>query len=147
MNISTEAKISIIAAVYGVFSYLHLEYEVFFIYSILMAVDTIVWIYYNYISKEDVTSHRLGSGIMKKALRILVPLTVALVWKWAGLPAEATQSIITMTMSWFICSEGYSILWHIYTINTGEKIPELDVFKSVMKKVLAFINQDKTKEK
>jgi len=42
MNISTEAKISIIASVYGVFSYLHLQYEVFFIYSILMAVDTIV---------------------------------------------------------------------------------------------------------
>jgi hypothetical protein len=43
-------------------------------------------------------------------------------------------------------SEGYSCLRHIYTINTGKDLPEIDAFELILQKVLPLFSEKLGKE-
>jgi len=43
--------------------------------------------------------------------------------------------LATMVMTVLIISEWYSIIWHIYSLNYKEKLPEIDALKMLIKKI------------
>lgn len=127
-------------------TYLRISHEVFFVFSILLIIDTVVAIIASYMMNQWVTSHRLWTGILKKCMMLIIPLTLALVAKWAWFDNNYTSWIVSSVMTMLTLWEGYSILGHIYAIRTWEKIPELDVVKLILEKSLAFIRQEATKK-
>ncbi len=79
-------------------------------------------------------------------MMLIIPLTIALVAKWAWFDMTYTSWLVSTVMTMLVFGEGYSIIGHIYTIKYGKKIPELDVVKLVLEKTLAFIRQEATKK-
>ena len=53
----------------------------------------------------------------------------------AGFDQSYVEGTMTALMSLLIVGEGYSALRHIYRINTGKDLPEIDVFTIIVQKV------------
>lgn len=56
------------------------------------------------------------------------------------------ESVSYAIVGIIIVSEGYSCLRHIYTINTGKDLPEIDAFELVLQKVLPLFSDKLGKE-
>ena len=59
---------------------------------------------------------------------------------------ESLESVSYAIVGIIIVSEGYSCLRHIYTINTGKDLPEIDAFELVLQKVLPLFSDKLGKE-
>ena len=84
-------------------------------------------------------------GLLKKVTRWILPFIVAGALNWTGMPTE----ILLTAIIWIIVfSEAYSIIWHIYAINTREELPEIDAFKMLLWKLANFFKKliDKNSE-
>lgn len=57
----------------------------------------------------------------------MLPMIVIIILKGVG--ADDIELASTIIFSILIITEGYSIIGHIYSINTGEKLPEIDALK------------------
>lgn len=145
-NFISTVKFWIYISVGTLLTYLHISHEVFFVFSILIVIDTVAAIVASYIDDKWVTSHRLGTGILKKCMMIIIPLTIALVAKGAGFDTDYTSWLVSSILTMLVFGEWYSIIWHVYAIRYGKKIPELDVVKLILEKSLAFIRQEATKK-
>lgn len=145
-NFISTVKFWIYISVGTLLTYLHISHEVFFVFSVLIVIDTVAAIVASYIDDKWVTSHRLGTGILKKCMMIIIPLTIALVAKGAWFDSKYTSWLVSSVLTMLVFGEGYSIIWHIYAIRYGKKIPELDVVKLILEKSLAFIRQEATKK-
>ena len=66
----------------------------------------------------------------------------ALKWAWVSNPESLSYAIVGI----IIVSEGYSCLRHIYTINTGKDLPEIDAFELILQKVLPLFSDKLGKE-
>ncbi|MBO7691740.1 MAG: phage holin family protein [Methanobrevibacter sp.] len=66
--------------------------------------------------KQQVTSEKMWKGLAKKISKLLLPLIVVLVLK--GIGFENLEMVVTTIFSILIITEGYSIIGHIYSINT-----------------------------
>lgn len=111
----------------GALEYFHLSWEVTAIFAALLVLDFIFWISDAYIEdKQQVTSTKMWRGLAKKLSKMMLPLIVVLVLKWIGF--ENLEMVVTTIFSILIITEGYSIVWHIYCINTGKHVSEIDAF-------------------
>lgn len=111
----------------GVLEYFHLSWEVTAIFAALLALDFIFWISDAYLEdKQQVTSEKMRRGLVKKMSKLMLPLIVVLVLKGVGF--ESLEMVVTTIFSILIITEGYSIIGHIYCINTWEHISEIDSF-------------------
>lgn len=107
--------------------YFHLSWEVTAIFAALLVLDFIFWISDAYIEdRQQVTSTKMWRGLAKKLSKMMLPLIVVLVLKWIGF--ENLEMVVTTIFSILIITEGYSIVWHIYCINTGKHVSEIDAF-------------------
>ena len=57
----------------------------------------------------------------------MLPMIVIIILKWIW--ADDIELASTIIFSILIITEWYSIIGHIYTINTGEKMKEIDALK------------------
>lgn len=105
--------------------------EALIIMSILLAVDFVMWIADAYLlDPQTVTSSKMWRGLAKKITRRLLPFIVVIVIKWAGI--ESVEYLTNIVMWIIILSEWYSIISHIYSINTWDKLSEIDTFKILL---------------
>ena len=111
----------------GILEYFQLSWEVTAIFATLLILDFVFWVSDAYIEdKQQVTSEKMWRWLAKKVCKFLLPLIVILVLKWIGF--ENLEMVITTVLSILIITEWYSIIWHIYSINTWEHLSEIDAF-------------------
>lgn len=120
--------------------YFHLGWEVAAIFAALIVLDFIFWISDAYIKdKQQVTSAKMRRWLAKKLSKMMLPLIVVLVLRWVGF--ENLEMVVTTIMSILIITEGYSIIWHIYSINTWETLSEIDAFSLLLDFIIGIFKQ------
>lgn len=97
-----------------------------------------------YFNRASVTSTNMYKGLTRKITRFILPFLMisALKWAWVSNLESVSYAIVGI----IIVSEGYSCLRHIYTINTGKDLPEIDAFELVLQKVLPLFSDKLGKE-
>ena len=124
----------------SVLEYLQLSWEVYAIFAGLLFLDFVFWIADAYFEdKQSVTSTNAWKGIFKKFSKLMLPLIVIFVLKWVG--AEDISMLVTSVMSILIITEWYSIIWHIYSINTGSHLSEIDAFSLLIEFIANLFKQ------
>lgn len=124
----------------SVLEYFSLSWEVLAIFTALMILDFIFGIADAYMEdKQLITSAKMWGGLLRKSAKLIIPLTVALVLRGVGF--DNLEMVITTIMSILIITEGYSIIWHVYSINTWEKLSEIDAFSLLVDFIVSIFKQ------
>ena len=120
---------------YWVLEYFGIWCEAITILSSLLILDFIMWIADTYIKdRTQVTSDKMWKWLVKKMTRWLLPFIVVGIFKWAWIDDMTT--VTNMLLSMLIITEWYSIIGHIYSINTWKEMIEIDAFEMLLKLVL-----------
>ena len=135
-EISTWGRVAEVAGgitIWAILSYFWLTTQALMTLTIFLWVDVLFWLLDSYIVTKDTSSKKLVEWIARKFWRRSLPFIfiAALRWVWY----ENIETMATMVMSILIISEAYSIIWHIYSINYKEKLPEIDALKMLIEKI------------
>lgn len=128
----------------GILNYFSISWEWLIIMSVMLVLDFVFWIIDAKVRWETIESHKCQQWLVKKMTRRVLPFLIAWWLKrtWMDWIAELVAVIVWM----IVFSELYSIIWHIYSINYKEKLPELDSFKLllnwIVKIIKTFINKE-----
>ena len=76
---------------------------------------------------------------MNKITKLLLPMIVVIVLKWVWF--NEMDFLISSIMWIMIVSEWYSIIWHLYSINTWKQLPEIDAFELLISKILSIFKK------
>lgn len=126
------------AALYEILEYFNMSWEALAILSTLLILDFVMGIADVYIKdKSQVTSAKMRKWLIKKMTRWMLPFIVVGIFRWAGLDDMTT--IVSMIFSMLIVTEWYSIIGHIYSINTGKEILEIDAFEMILQFLLKLL--------
>ena len=119
--------------------------------SVMLVLDFIFGIASAKNRGEEIKSSIRQKGLVKKITRWTLPFIVA-----GGLARTGMQGInllVDAIIGMIIFSELYSIIGHIYSINYGQELPELDAFKmllesltKILKKLVNKTNDELNKE-
>lgn len=140
-EVSTGGTIASIA--WGIWLAAALEYfqvssEVLIILSVLLALDYVFWVIDAYLKdKTQVTSAKMRRWLLKKMTRWMLPLVVIIILRWVW--AWDLELASTVIFSILIITEGYSIIWHFFSINTGKELPEIDAFEMLIQFIVKLI--------
>jgi len=115
-----------------ILDYFGIVHDGFVIMSVMLVLDWIFWIASAYVLWEKVESRTMRLWLVKKCTRRLLPFIVAWALKRTWFPVD---NLITAILGIIVFSEAYSVIWHIYSINTKEKLPEIDAFKMLIWKI------------
>jgi toxin secretion/phage lysis holin len=119
----------------GIFAYFGLNEETVIIFFCLLLIDFISGVAEAKVNGESITSEKAKKGVIKKLTLFILPFIVIAVMKGAELEGVATFCT-HLVMGVLIASEGYSILGHIYNINTGKRLPEQDALTALVEKIM-----------
>jgi len=116
---------------WGIWLWVILEYfwmsqETLIILTVMLLLDWIFWVINAYI-QWTLQSKLMVTGLVKKLTRWCLPFIVIAVMRWAGF--EKVELVATVMLSILIVAEWYSVIWHIYSINYKETLPEIDCLK------------------
>lgn len=116
---------------WGIWLWVILEYfwmsqETLIILTVMLLLDWIFWVINAYI-QWTLQSKLMVTGLVKKLTRWCLPFIVIAVMRWAGF--EKVELVATVMLSILIVAEWYSVIWHIYSINYKENLPEIDCLK------------------
>ena len=126
--------------------YLQISWEVYGIFALLLFLDFVFWIADAYFEdKQKVTSSTAWKWIFKKFSKLMLPMIFIFVLKWVG--AEDISMLVTSVMSILIITEGYSIIWHIYSINTWKHLSEIDAFSLLIEFIANLFKQKLPRDK
>ena len=112
-----------------ILEYFWMSQETLIILTVMLLLDWIFWVINAYI-QETLQSKLMVTGLVKKLTRWMLPFIVIAVMRWAGF--EKVDLISTVILSILIVAEGYSVIWHIYSINYKETLPEIDSLKLLL---------------
>lgn len=115
-----------------ILDYFGIVHDGFIVMSVILIVDYLFGIASAYILWESIESKKMWQWLYKKATRRLLPFIVAWALKRTWFPVD---KLITAILWIIVFSEAYSVIWHIYSINTKEKLPEIDAFKMLIWKL------------
>lgn len=126
-----------------ILNYFHMSWEWLIIMTTMLVLDLIFWLLSAKSRWQQIESKKLQEWLMKKMTRRLLPFIVVL---WLKRTWFAWIDWLVKVVMWMIIfSELYSIIWHIYSINYKEELPEIDAFKmllnSITKMLKKLINQ------
>lgn len=153
-EITTWAIITDIAlwwAVWIALEYFWLSVETVIIMSVLLALDFFFWVLNVYIKdRKNLSSTLAWEGLWKKMTRRCLPFLVVAICRGAWLNDMSYLSSVVCGI--IIVSEGYSILGHIYSINSkdGSELPEIDALEALIQrlaKLFKWVIDSKTKDK
>lgn len=119
--------------IWSILAYFWLEAQALMTLTILLWVDIIFWLLDSYFITKDTSSKKLVEWIARKFWRWSLPFVFIAILKWIWYDDVDTMATIVMTV--LIISEWYSIIWHIYSLNYKEKLPEIDALKMLIKKI------------
>lgn len=117
--------------------YFSISQEWLIIMTSMLVLDLIFWLLSAKSRWQRIESKKLQQWLMKKMTRWLLPFIVALWLKRTWLPW--IENLIQVIIWMIIFSELYSIIWHIYSINYKEELPEVDAFKMLMNWLVKFL--------
>lgn len=109
-----------------ILDYFWMSQETLIILTSMLFLDWIFWVVNAYI-QWNLESKLMVTGLVKKLTRWMLPFIVIAVMRWAGF--EKIDLVATCILSILIVAEGYSVIWHIYSINYKETLPEIDAIK------------------
>lgn len=138
-EISTWGMVAEVAGgitIWAILSYFWLTAQALMTLTIFLWVDVLFWLLDSYFVTKDTSSKKLVEWIARKFWRRSLPFICIAALKWIGY--DNIDTLATMVMSILIISEAYSIIWHIYSLNYGEKLPEIDALKLLMQKLSDF---------
>lgn len=115
-----------------VLDYFWMSQETLIILTAMLVLDWIFWVVNAYI-QWNLESRLMVNWLIKKLTRWMLPFIVIAVIKWAWF--DKVDLISTSILSILIVAEGYSVIWHIYSINYKEQLPEIDCLKILMKQI------------
>lgn len=118
--------------------YFWMSSETIIILSIMLLLDWIFWVIDAYI-KWNLKSKVMWLGLVRKLTRRCFPFIVIAVLRWARF--SDTELIATVMLSIMIVAEGYSIIWHIYSINYKQELPEIDALKLLFQRIAKIFKQ------
>lgn len=122
----------------AVLEYFQVSSEVLIILSVLLALDYVFWVIDAYLKdKTQVTSTKMRRWLLKKMTRWMLPLVVIAILRWVW--AWDLELASTVIFSILIITEGYSIIWHFFSINTGKELPEIDAFEMLIQFIVKLI--------
>ena len=124
-------------ALTGILNYFGMSGEMLSILSVLLVLDFVFGVLRAKYKKEPVTSDNMSRWVIRKMTRWCIPFIVVAIIRGAGI--DGAEKLSNTIMGILIVAEGYSILRHIYNINTGKDLPEIDVFDALMKKLTDFL--------
>ena len=130
----TEWEAVAINLAWGISLWVILEYfwmsqEALIILTVMLLLDRIFWVIDAYI-QGTLQSKLMVTWLVKKLTRRMLPFIVIAIMRWAGF--ENIDLIATIILSILIVAEGYSVVWHIYSINYKEPLAEIDALKLLM---------------
>ena len=126
---SVEVKTWLTLWTMWVFGYLWIQWEALFLLWVLIVIDTLLG-YIDANVKKCFSSTKAYIWLLKKMVLLLIPITFAIAWKivWQDV------SGIVASILWLLAvAQVYSIVAHIYSINTWEKLTEYDAVTVVVK--------------
>ena len=134
-----------------ILNYFSMSSEWLIIMTTMLVLDLIFWLLSAKSRWQQIESKRLQEWLMKKMTRRLLPFIVVL---WLKRTWFAWIDWLVKVVMWMIIfSELYSIIWHIYSINYKEELPEIDAFKmllnlitKMLKKLINQKNDEKEKK-
>lgn len=109
-----------------VLEYFWMTQETLIILTVMLVLDWIFWVINAYI-QWNLQSKLMVTGLVKKLTRWLLPFIVIAVMRWAWF--DKVDLVATCILSILIVAEWYSVIWHIYSINYGEQLEEIDALK------------------
>ena len=109
-----------------ILDYFWMAQETLIILTAMLVLDRIFWVINAYI-QWNLQSKLMVTGLVKKLTRWLLPFIVIAVLRWAWF--EKVDLISTAILSIIIVAEWYSVIWHIYSINYKQNLPEIDAIK------------------
>lgn len=120
----------------SILNYFQVSWEVLIILSVMLALDYIFWIADAYLEdRQQVTSTKMRRWLLKKMTRWMLPLIVVAILRGVG--AGELETVSTVIFSILIITEWYSIIWHIYSINSDwKKIPEIDAMEMLLQFII-----------
>lgn len=116
-------------ALWEILKYFWMTSETLIILTVVLVLDRVFGVINAYI-QENLQSKLMVNGLIKKLTRWSIPFIVIAVLRWAGF--ENIEMISTSILSILIVAEWYSIIWHIYSINYRQQLPEIDALKALL---------------
>lgn len=129
---------------WAILTYFWLTAEWLMVLSALLVIDIIFWLLDSYIVSKDTSSVKLVEWLARKFTRWALPFILVAALRWVGY--EWIEAISNIVMSVLIISEWYSIVWHIYSINYGKKLKEIDALKILLEKIAELFKWELTKK-
>ena len=131
---------------WAIFTYFGMGSETLIILTVMLVLDRIFGVVNAYI-QENLQSKIMVNWLIKKLTRWCIPFIVIAVLRWAGF--DNIELIATSILSILIVAEWYSIIWHIYSINYKQTLPEIDALKLLLERIAKLFKwelEKKTKE-
>lgn len=121
-------------SLWWILNYLGIDWENLTIFAVVLCLDFIFWIADVYVTdKSEIKSWKARRWLFNKVTKLLLPMIVVIILKGVGF--ENMKFLVSAIMWILIVSEWYSIIGHIYSINTGKKLPEIDAFEMLVSKI------------
>lgn len=114
---------------WAILTYFGMSSETLIILTVMLILDRIFGVVNAYL-QENLQSKLMVNWLIKKLTRWCVPFIVIAILKGAGF--ENIEFIATAMLSILIVAEWYSIIWHIYSINYKQDLPEIDALKLLL---------------
>ena len=140
--IMSEKVISILWGIsfWSLLSYLWIDWETLSIFAVVLFLDFFFWIIDVYLfDKSLIISKKAWRWLLNKITKLLLPMIVVIVLKWVWF--KEMDFLISSIMWIMIVSEWYSIIWHLYSINTWKQLPEIDAFELLISKILSIFKK------
>lgn len=113
-----------------ILTYFGMSEETLIILTSVLILDWVFWVIDAYI-QETLESKIMVNWLVKKLTRWSIPFIAIAVMRGAGF--DDITFIANAILSILIVAEWYSIIWHIYSINYWETLPEIDWLKALIK--------------
>lgn len=133
----TEAEWLAVNIAWGITLATILEYfwiggETLIILSVMLLLD---WVFgvVDAFMQGTLESKLMVRWLIKKLTRWCFPFIV--IWILRGAGFESSELIATAMLSILIVAEGYSVIWHIYSINYKQSLPEIDCLKMLFERI------------
>ena len=116
----------------SILTFLGLNAETFFLFSLLLFFDFITGIGKARALGQNITSDKMKYGIISKMSLVVIPLVLGIAAKAMQMPSG---NILFIGMNILILSEAYSIIGNVYAIRTKDELPEYDALALLGKKI------------
>jgi hypothetical protein len=112
-----------------ILEYFGMTQETLIILTSMLLLDRIFWVVNAYI-QETLESKLMVTWLVKKLTRWMLPFIVIAIIRGSGF--ENVDLIANIILGILIVAEGYSVIWHIYSINYKKQLEEIDALKLLM---------------